>query len=63
MADLNGRETWAMSAVMALVIAIGIFPMPLINMTSASTTALAQRLDTAKVAMSRAQTLVVAEAP
>lgn len=42
--DLNTRETTAMGMVLALVIAIGVSPMPLINITSASTTALAERL-------------------
>jgi len=42
--DLNTRETTAMGVVLALVIAIGVFPMPLINITSASTSALAERL-------------------
>jgi len=43
--DLNSGETAAMGVVLALVIAIGVYPMPLIKMTSASTAALAQRLD------------------
>ena len=49
--DLNPRETAAMSAVLAIVIAIGVYPMPLINMTSASTTALAERIEKRRVAI------------
>ncbi len=49
--DLNGRETFAMGAVLALVLAIGLFPMPLINITSGSVTALAARLDISRIAM------------
>ncbi len=43
--DLNTRETTAMGVVLALVILIGVYPMPLIDISSASTTALAQRLE------------------
>lgn len=58
MHDLNSRETWAMSTVMAVVIAIGVYPMPLLNMTSASISALAQRLDTAKKTVAQAPAVV-----
>jgi len=43
--DLNSSETTAMGLVLAVVIVIGVYPMPLINLTSASTTALAERLE------------------
>ena len=49
--DLNGRETLAMGAVLALVLAIGLFPMPLINMTSGSVAALSDRLQASRIAM------------
>ena len=59
MLDLNPRETAAMSVVLALVIAIGVFPSPLIDMTSASTAALAKRLDDKAVALNRQETLAL----
>ena len=40
-----------MGAVLALVLAIGLFPMPLINMTEGSVTALSERLQTSRIAM------------
>ena len=49
--DLNGRETFAMGAVLALVLAIGLFPMPLINITSGSVTALSDRLQVSRVVL------------
>ncbi len=50
--DINPRETAAMSMVLALVILIGVYPMPILNMTSASTSALADRLEERGQAMS-----------
>ncbi|MCF6321660.1 MAG: hypothetical protein L3J32_07840 [Rhizobiaceae bacterium] len=41
-----------MSAVLALVILIGVYPMPILNMTAASTSALAERLEERSQAMS-----------
>ncbi|MDA8574213.1 NADH-quinone oxidoreductase subunit M [Alphaproteobacteria bacterium] len=48
--DLTGRETFAMSGVFALVIAIGLYPMPLLTMTASSVNALAERLDASRMA-------------
>lgn len=48
--DLTGRETFAMSGVFALVIAIGLHPMPLLTMTASSVNALAERLDASRMA-------------
>ena len=50
MKDLNGRETGAMAVALALVLAMGIWPMPLVNITSGSTTQLADRLSAAELA-------------
>ncbi len=49
--DLNSRETAAMGVVLAIVIAIGVYPMPILNITSASTKALADRLDERSLAL------------
>ena len=57
--DLNPRETAAMSVVLALVIAIGVFPAPLIDMTSASTAALAKQLNDKAVALSQHRSLAL----
>jgi NADH-quinone oxidoreductase subunit M len=50
MKDLTARETGAMTVALALVLAMGIWPMPLVGITSASTQALADRLATAQLA-------------
>lgn len=60
MPDLNSRETFTMGTVLALVLAIGVFPMPLLNMTSGSTTALAERLEKGGPALARQQTPLLA---
>jgi NADH-quinone oxidoreductase subunit M len=57
--DLSGRETAAMSVVLATVIALGVFPSPMLNMTAASTAALAKKLDDKALAMSQLQTLAL----
>jgi len=49
--DLNGRESLAMGAVLALVLAIGLFPMPLINITAGSVTALSDRLQASRIVL------------
>lgn len=46
MVDISPRETFAMSVILAIVIAVGVYPLPLLNKTAASTTALEQRLAT-----------------
>lgn len=48
--DLNRRESYAMSIMLFLVVVIGLFPRPLINITSASVTALSTRLETSRLA-------------
>ncbi len=59
MIDINPRETFAMSVVLAIVIGIGVYPMPLLKMTSASTTAIAQRIDARVLAVSKPQSVVL----
>ena len=49
--DLNVRETSVMAVTLALVVAIGLYPTPLLNMTSASTEALVKRLESRNAAV------------
>ena len=51
--DLNARETAVMAATLALIVAIGLYPAPLLNMTSASTEALTKRLESRNAAVAQ----------
>lgn len=60
--DLNSRETLAMGTVLALVLAIGLYPSPLIAISSASVTALSERLESSRLAQTDRNALKLAKA-